>query len=289
MKTPTKTGRHQTPTAEFRLKDYIVDGSSPRVRGTELLRYAATITGRFIPACAGNSHRQARSGPDAPVHPRVCGEQLTFRRRHSAGSSPRVRGTFVRVRFIPACAGNSFFIARLRGCFSVHPRVCGEQNRARSASYGSSPRVRGTERMRSRFIPACAGNREQRTQKAIAVFGSSPRVRGTVRFIPACAGNTWQSIVPDAVHPRVCGEQVERPVPRDAGKKPMWFLAGCVRFIPACAGNSIPPGSSPRVRGTESDSVGSSPRDRADGILSIGSSPRVRGTVFSRYQGSGLR
>ena len=75
----------------------------------------------------------------------------------------------------------------------------------------------------TRFIPACAGNRdvtldpqvrmavhprvcgEQATSRLrrIGHFGSSPRVRGTVndkaeqqpttRFIPACAGNSLRS------------------------------------------------------------------------------------------------
>ena len=50
------------------------------------------------------------------VHPRVCGEQTVELgvRPVEGGSSPRVRGTVAsvtcvldRVRFIPACAGNS--------------------------------------------------------------------------------------------------------------------------------------------------------------------------------------
>ena len=72
----------------------------------------------------------------------------------------------------------------------VHPRVCGEQLRtssSHSANNGSSPRVRGTDR-------DPAGDRGHR------------------RFIPACAGNSTQfceSVSPDSVHPRVCGEQVD--------------------------------------------------------------------------------
>ena len=70
-------------------------GSSPRVRGTALLRVPDDSGCRFIPACAGN--RQVLTlGRFAPaVHPRVCGEQ---RSGHwitdiGIGSSPRVRGT----------------------------------------------------------------------------------------------------------------------------------------------------------------------------------------------------
>ena len=131
--------------------------------------------------------------------------------------------------------------------------------------------MRGTDRSIKvfqptfRFIPACAGNRTNKTpvlyvitvhprvcgeqrrnaRRTLTLVGSSPRVRGTVinddqdggigRFIPACAGNSWaprcaQQILP--VHPRVCGEQ------NGAAK----------RF-------HKPRGSSPRVRGTANGRV----------------------------------
>ena len=151
-----------------------------------------------------------------------------------------------------------------------HPRVCGEQLawalRARAVR-GSPPRVRGTAArhsictFHSRITPACAGNRcskpstpprlgdhprvcgEQHPDRFFIGHspGSPPRVRGTVikeekmskaaRITPACAGN---SIVPIGCvyakgdHPRVCGEQL--------------FLA---------RRRTLPPGSPPRVRGTE--------------------------------------
>ena len=155
---------------------------------------------------------------------------------------------------------------------SVHPRVCGEQDGTEvrcSQNTGSSPRVRGTARARNgygiccRFIPACAGNRRDRSPEAHVApvhprvcgeqsgdtrlngvkVGSSPRVRGTgscrsapakaSRFIPACAGNRPSSryrVLDLTVHPRVCGEQVTG--------NPQFFAVN---------------GSSPRVRGTEPD------------------------------------
>ena len=172
----------------------------------------------------------------------------------TVGSSPRVRGTpsidparLIRCRFIPACAGDTRACYRNASNVTVHPRVCGGHASLRSFRLeggGSSPRVRGT-RHRSRaipcegrFIPACAGdtqNRPENSQPApvhprvcgghvlnpsssSAWFGSSPRVRGTrmgsarghasSRFIPACAGDTLHSRgIPlrTAVHPRVCG------------------------------------------------------------------------------------
>ena len=70
-------------------------GSSPRVRGTGGQCRAGPGKNRFIPACAGNSHRGDPVLPTHPVHPRVCGEQL------------------------PRPASASFQ--------AVHPRVCGEQ------------------------------------------------------------------------------------------------------------------------------------------------------------------
>ncbi len=160
---------------------------------------------------------------------------------------------------------------------SVHPRGCGEHDfvkRRKAAINGSSPRVRGTPKIADfsieevRFIPAGAGNTSQlrSTTTRTAVHprgcgehfraqplrqtdgGSSPRVRGTrnyaasanglFRFIPAGAGNTGpeyssRSIRP--VHPRGCGEHRHDTPPVN-----LWF------------------GSSPRVRGTQSN------RDRGD-------------------------
>ena len=111
-----------------------------------------------------------------PVHPRACGEQkkTAIFKALLTGSSPRVRGTVhkrkvetLQARFIPARAGNSNDLACLMICMTVHPRACGEQGSGSGSitgSSGSSPRVRGTgdgdasQRFRSRFIPARAGN-----------------------------------------------------------------------------------------------------------------------------------
>ena len=152
------------------------------------------------------------------------------------GSSPRVRGTVLRVstnwkrwRFIPACAGNRRCSPLNLATCAVHPRVCGEQRpglKIEDLNPGSSPRVRGTVSPRSldsgrgRFIPACAGNRRRVTR--------------------------FQTTV--TVHPRVCGEQRSRGVgssqirgssPRVRGtalrSSP---VLSTIRFIPACAGNS---------------------------------------------------
>ena len=172
------------------------------------------------------------------------------------GSSPRVRGTLcawqparARLRFIPACAGNSPLASPNPALSTVHPRVCGELAHARRVGGiegGSSPRVRGTllrqlaEQLAQRFIPACAGNSQIDSPSWQGSDGSSPRVRGTPiqgssgrsasRFIPACAGNSQPTATRCwciSVHPRVCGE-LPCPGPHRA------------TLI----------GSSPRVRGT---------------------------------------
>ena len=256
----------------------LMSGSSPRVRGTVRHPFLAVGMQRFIPACAGNSVSSGVSTASGPVHPRVCGEQFGALPKSELhrGSSPRVRGTVIgrdalhfRVRFIPACAGNSSRRPKFTLGESVHPRVCGEQLEYLhhpETSTGSSPRVRGTDRPdwsiwgNPRFIPACAGNRSERIFASSAATvhprvcgeqrsganatgqstGSSPRVRGTVlpvatnplgsRFIPACAGNRSHLAL------RTCFESVH---PRVCGEQTAipdrfrsWF------------------GSSPRVRGT---------------------------------------
>ena len=93
-----------------------MSGSSPHVRGT------------VIPSSPPS---QAMS-----VHPRTCGEQDRFDGITSEphGSSPHVRGTalllqgnIMRIRFIPARAGNRLFPEGVDNEKPVHPRTCGEQ------------------------------------------------------------------------------------------------------------------------------------------------------------------
>ena len=172
---------------------------------------------------------------------------------------------------------------------------------------GSSPRVRGTlmwrlhALLKSRFIPACAGNAQVRDLEQIADRGSSPRVRGTrdgardrernARFIPACAGNARappRSVRCSPVHPRVCGERQTRSArarrmsgssPRVRGTRSCaGSTLACARFIPACAGNA--PARTPRYR---LDTVhprvcGERLAFLTDFHAASGSSPRVRGT-----------
>ena len=156
--------------------------------------------------------------------------------RHYDGSSPHARGTHIDsqlthpdLRFIPACAGNTWPSASSAPSLAVHPRMRGEHTPSTveiAMSRGSSPHARGTRcplyalMMFYRFIPACAGNtgggdgfhfdspvhprmRGEHNSDAYTedlADGSSPHARGTPgfhilrtareRFIPACAGNT---------------------------------------------------------------------------------------------------
>ena len=302
-------------------------GSSPRVRGTGLMRCLTTSWRRFIPACAGNRLRRQCRCASLTVHPRVCGEQhlTTTVTESDAGSSPRVRGTgcalhhgcFAMSGSSPRVRGTGLQVRQSPPPRSVHPRVCGEQTAIVTAGFtsarfipacagnrftslicgagrhGSSPRVRGTgPHLKDncaiiRFIPACAGNSSPRRIRRVTLIGSSPRVRGTVqrdasqaqatRFIPACAGNSHRGrrsrradavhprvcgeqlifqpgcndqIAPSTVHPRVCGEQVHvaEPVNQQLGSSPRvrgtadrtTYILLYSRFIPACAGNSFP-------------------------------------------------
>ncbi len=196
-------------------------GSSPRVRGTDVVRFPGNAGIRFIPACAGNGVRDIGVRPSTPVHPRVCGERCDYLLivGDPIGSSPRVRGTVTGFtnqpeppRFIPACAGNGTNRGRKCSVWPVHPRVCGERERLTAQEclqIGSSPRVRGTDDDND-------DNNDDHEGE---------------RFIPACAGNGQRHPLhgPDySVHPRVCGERLTT-----------------AKLI------SRRVGSSPRVRGTD--------------------------------------
>ena len=93
----------------------VTGGSSPRKRGTEPLLKLQKLDRRFIPAQAGNRELKVAFCDLLPVHPRASGEQSGNEHVEflEVGSSPRKRGTVVRVRFperrvrfIPAQAGN---------------------------------------------------------------------------------------------------------------------------------------------------------------------------------------
>ncbi len=153
------------------------------------------------------------------------------------GLSPLARGTrqnglssLVRLRFIPAGAGNTCFRKSMDYCYSVYPRWRGEHGR--------------TE------------------YKAVYLLGLSPLARGTLalqqqhpwprRFIPAGAGNTkcWWALMPQTqVYPRWRGEHVHTQTITESQNglsplargtlQPRAPTINSARFIPAGAGNTL--------------------------------------------------
>ena len=248
------------------------------MRGTPELRYKYEVNGGIIPACAGNTSttRERRCRPRD--HPRVCGEHslAAYTITLNPGSSPRVRGTLESscFRYFPT---------------GIIPACAGNTISPESTSCWSwdHPRV--------------CGEHVALVAPALVQAGSSPRVRGTPErrrrrkrrhgIIPACAGNTLYNAGASIIsgdHPRVCGEHplvrtriCHRPgsSPRVRGT-PTNTLSDprCSGIIPACAGNTVPCGvivfvgwDHPRVCG-----------EHLGGLSAIlfftGSSPRVRGT-----------
>ncbi len=326
----------------------LVRGSSPRARGTPRSAGFRSATGRFIPAGAGNTCQTKFGFQPGTVHPRGRGEhpRLFGSSPSSAGSSPRARGTLghgtldaLQRRFIPAGAGNTTVKHAARSSTAVHPRGRGEHGRMTVGPRqkpGSSPRARGTRvggcqgAGGGRFIPAGAGNTRTRHARRAptpvhprgrgehaaarvsppAAPGSSPRARGTRhtecsnirirRFIPAGAGNTSRSRCGGCsrpVHPRGRGEHDLKPDVDDSplGSSPRArgtltesaLMAPSLRFIPAGAGNT-------RIVGTMTVFGSVHPRGRGEHMCPAhnghwlhGSSPRARGTRLDRVRRPG--
>ncbi len=128
-----------------------------------------------IPACAGETQSQRRLLIFERVYPRLCGgNHISFSKKSvSLGLSPLVRGKLMirsppnqAVGSIPACAGETGWVAHNWSLSGVYPRLCGG-NRVRPAMltlpWGLSPLVRGKllfiriRRSARGSIPACAG------------------------------------------------------------------------------------------------------------------------------------
>ena len=141
-------------------------------------------------------------------------------------------GEWCQHRFIPAHAGNTYFLKIGDTRWTVHPRSCGEHWLRFESSHfltGSSPLMRGTHKLLSTRLPI-------------------------IRFIPAHAGNTPErtsAYYPRPVHPRSCGEHIVKcPTSRRSfGSSPLmrgtqlWSqsIHHYRRFIPAHAGNTTSP------------------------------------------------
>ena len=193
-------------------------GLSPRVRGNRAGFGSRRISGRSIPACAGEPLVPPLYPPPRRVYPRVCGG--TAGRLVTVpvdeGLSPRVRGNRWKRKLaegrngsIPACAGEPGASPQTIPIPGVYPRVCGgttDNARQVRLRTGLSPRVRGNhEPLRSGnidcgSIPACAGEPQRPFTKAVTarvyprvcggtlfslpkalkLWGLSPRVRGNL-------------------------------------------------------------------------------------------------------------
>ena len=152
-------------------------GSSPRMRGTQvagrlgqfhvgIIPAHAGNTGKvavfiepptgIIPAHAGNTSTCRETSQETRDHPRACGEHGDYADYaiRNKGSSPRMRGTqvnsfseFYNTGIIPAHAGNTPPSVGWWCPAWDHPRACGEHPRVLSMmcmELGSSPRMRGT-------------------------------------------------------------------------------------------------------------------------------------------------
>ncbi len=149
---PHGCGEHPTCS----IASSLVNGSSPRVWGTQLREVTMPYRLRFIPTGVGNTNPTRRLRGLFSVHPHGCGEhprQLPFG-LPPGGSSPRVWGTQlmdvlneVWPRFIPTGVGNTSPRPGIRSQPPVHPHGCGEHPASISSGSrycGSSPRVWGT-------------------------------------------------------------------------------------------------------------------------------------------------
>ena len=191
------------------------------------------------------------------------------------GSSPRWRGApassgsgVTPCRIIPALAGSTPSMVRVRPLSTDHPRAGGEHcpsPRPANGQRGSSPRWRG----------------------ALAVHLDRHHVAG---IIPALAGSTRRRRTrshPRTDHPRAGGEHrgPQQQQRLGVGSSPRWrgarFSGGCgacrPRIIPALAGSTrmathrlerVP--DHPRAGGEHAE-------ERKQAMPSLGSSPRWRG------------
>ena len=197
-------------------------------------------------------------------------------RRADLGPSPRLRGTRhpnqaspKQRRSIPAPAGNTGSGSWSWRPRPVHPRACGEHERAvidNTPGGGPSPRLRGT---------------------LFRVVGSPPLDRS----IPAPAGNTprlTESSVPWAVHPRACGEHPcgiiasyfeTGPSPRLRGTRTRPRSSSpTARSIPAPAGNTSPSAGRNSASSVHPRACGEHPWSMELDPTLCGPSPRLRGT-----------
>ena len=149
--------------------------SPPLARGTVSLSGADAATRRITPACAGNRAYSATITAAEGDHPRLRGEQRTWRQRtsYTKGSPPLARGTAVKY-------------GHTRKEIRITPRLRGEQQEGETYTIpkgGSPPLARGTGhtvlllRRQKGITPACAGNSELGGREHL-IQRDHPRLRG---------------------------------------------------------------------------------------------------------------
>ena len=150
-------------------------GSSPSMRGSHSLHVVSDADAGIIPAHAGLTFHQLVDRALDGDHPRACGAHCptAYQNGHSAGSSPRMRGSRISfctskivIGIIPAHAGLTLIPKHDRLCPWDHPRACGAHSSLKSRrtnTTGSSPRMRGSHLATCQYyivrgiIPAHAG------------------------------------------------------------------------------------------------------------------------------------
>ena len=159
----------------YDIADWMMEGSSPLMRGKHIVPDERNATPGLIPAHAGKTLVGPFGLSGGRAHPRSCGENL---RQHKLGlpgkgSSPLMRGKPVEAELrvadrglIPAHAGKTFQAELEMIQERAHPRSCGENgapSRSTLRATGSSPLMRGKPWLRRNtaslvgLIPAHAG------------------------------------------------------------------------------------------------------------------------------------
>ncbi len=199
-------------------------GSSPRLWGTEQIRYKVIAPARFIPTPVGNGAPRSVSSNSSTVHPHACGERgfVAQPTKRKSGSSPRLWGTGrwrpMRSswrRFIPTPVGNGRCKSPRPPRSPVHPHACGERDRRTDITmdperFIPTPVGNGHRRCRCHAVravhPHACGERRKYDETGKEGDGSSPRLWGTGlrpplgcacwRFIPTPVGNGLKSSRP---------------------------------------------------------------------------------------------
>ena len=118
-------------------------GSSPRMRGKQLLSCSMSVNTGLIPAHAGKTAFFLGEFNGCWAHPRACGENFVEVGKDWAdvGSSPRMRGkpliplsSLSHTGLIPAHAGKTSWSRSRQAHRPAHPRACGENDTPRPSN-----------------------------------------------------------------------------------------------------------------------------------------------------------